>query len=169
MKLYIIGSVGSGKSTMARRLSHALSIPHFETDNFVWQRQEGGDVRNAEPVRDAQFLAAVTQEDWIIEGVHIGWTENAIRSADMVIFLDIPYHQRTYQCILRYLKQRVGVERSNYKPRLSMLLKMFKWNRYFEETMKPVFLEKLESIPEKTRVLKKRRQVSEFLVEQIRE
>lgn len=169
MRIYIIGSVGSGKSTLARQLSHALRVPHFETDNFVWQRQGSGDVRNAEPVRDAQLLAAIAQKDWVIEGVHIGWTDKAIQSADMVIFLDIPYHQRTYRCVIRYLKQRVGVERSNYKPSFSMLLKMFKWNRYFEETMKPVFLEKLELMPEKTRVLKNPRQVSEFLAEQVRE
>ncbi|WP_394119971.1 DNA topology modulation protein FlaR [Planococcus donghaensis] len=167
MKIYIIGSVGSGKSTLARQLSHALRVQHFETDNFVWQRQEDGDVRNAEPVRDAQLLSAIAQKDWIIEGVHIGWMDKAIQTADMVIFLDIPYHQRTYQFIIRYLKQRVGAERSNYKPSLSMLLKMFTWNRYFEETMKPVFLEKLELMPDKTWVFKNRRQINEFLVEQV--
>lgn len=169
MKIYIIGSVGSGKSTLARQLSLALGATHFETDNFVWQRQEGGDVRNAVAVRDAQFLEAIMKPDWIIEGVHSGWTEGAISSADIVVFLDIPFNLRTYQFIVRYLKQKAGKERSNYKPRLSMLAKMFGWNRYFEETMKPEFLRKLESVPEKTRVLRNRRQIAEFMADLLME
>ncbi|ANU10991.1 hypothetical protein A1A1_07924 [Planococcus antarcticus DSM 14505] len=58
MKIYIIGSVGSGKTTLARKLSALLEIPHFETDNFVWQRQGGADVRRVESSRDGQFFSA---------------------------------------------------------------------------------------------------------------
>lgn len=168
MKVYIIGSVGSGKSTLARELSRELGVPHFETDNFVWQRRQGGDIRNPEPVRDAQFFEAVTQSDWIIEGVHIGWTEGAIHSADIVVFLDIPYSLRSYRFVTRYLKQKVGMEQSNYKPSLSMLLKMYKWNRYFEDQMKPEFLEKLGAVSEKTKLLKNQKQIAEFKMDLIK-
>lgn len=106
MKIYIIGSVGSGKTTLARQLSSQWSIPHFETDNFVWQRQDGRDVRNSETVRDEQFFSALEQAAWIIEGVHIGWTKQALREADLVVFLDVPYHMRTYRFSVRYLKQK---------------------------------------------------------------
>lgn len=43
MKIYIVGSVGSGKTTLARKVAAQLQIPHFETDNFVWNHQPTGD------------------------------------------------------------------------------------------------------------------------------
>ncbi|KAA0955149.1 DNA topology modulation protein FlaR [Planococcus sp. ANT_H30] len=159
MKIYIIGSVGSGKTTLARQLSKVLTIPHFETDNFVWSRQGDGDMRNAESVRDDQLLTAVRQINWIIEGVHTGWTERAMHAADVVVFLDMPYAVRTYRFVFRYLKQKARVERSNYKPSLSMLVKMFKWNRYFEETIKPEFLLQCETLPNQFIVIKNRQEI----------
>lgn len=162
MKIYIIGSVGSGKTTLARQLASQLSIPHFETDNFVWQRQEGGDVRNSELVRDGHFENAVEQSQWIIEGVHIGWTQRAIQDADLVVFLDISYDRRRVRLVSRYLKQKAGKEQSNYRPSLFMLRKMFEWNRYFEKTMKPEFLRQLKSVPDKKAVLTNKQQIKEF-------
>lgn len=40
MKIRIIGSCGSGKSTMARELSQMYAIPYFEIDNIIWDRSE---------------------------------------------------------------------------------------------------------------------------------
>lgn len=71
MKIYIVGSVGSGKTTLARKVAAQLQIPHFETDNFVWNHQPTGDIRNEIDVRNKLFLNAVKQEKWVIEGVHI--------------------------------------------------------------------------------------------------
>ncbi len=35
MKIRIIGSVGSGKTTLAKKLSEMEGIPYFETDRIV--------------------------------------------------------------------------------------------------------------------------------------
>ncbi len=44
-KIHIIGSVGSGKTTLARKLSKTLQIPYYELDNVAWIRKEsGGDI-----------------------------------------------------------------------------------------------------------------------------
>lgn len=45
MRMYIIGSVGSGKTTLAKKTASAYSIPRFETDNFVWERKPGAEQR----------------------------------------------------------------------------------------------------------------------------
>ncbi|WP_160316104.1 hypothetical protein [Planococcus glaciei] len=45
MRMYIIGSVGSGKTTLAKKTALAYSIPRFVTDNFVWERKPGAEQR----------------------------------------------------------------------------------------------------------------------------
>ena len=43
MKLDIIGSVASGKTTFAREISIKYQIPFYEKDNIVWERTLNGD------------------------------------------------------------------------------------------------------------------------------
>lgn len=50
-KIHIIGSVGSGKTTLARELSSKLNIPFYELDNVMWKRYESGDIRRTEEGR----------------------------------------------------------------------------------------------------------------------
>ncbi|MFC4411799.1 DNA topology modulation protein FlaR [Chungangia koreensis] len=149
MKIYVLGSVGSGKTTLARQLSAKLGIPHYETDNFVWSRHPEGDIRNSIEVRDSLFLQAIHSSSWIIEGVHIDWNEEGFKQADIIVFLDLPLHIRRRQFILRYFRQITGREQANYRPSFAMLKKMFVWNRYFEETMRPMLLGMLTPYKEK--------------------
>lgn len=45
MKIDIIGSVASGKTTLAKRISKKYGVPYYEKDNIVWKRTAGGDVK----------------------------------------------------------------------------------------------------------------------------
>ncbi len=68
MKIYIVGSVASGKSTLARRLSQSTGIPCFPLDEVVHtedvSRPQGNRKRTAEE-RDALFF-----EDTFAQGLH---------------------------------------------------------------------------------------------------
>ena len=41
-KIYIIGSVGSGKTILAKRLSGELNIPYYELDSVTWEYHPNG-------------------------------------------------------------------------------------------------------------------------------
>jgi adenylate kinase family enzyme len=69
-KIHVIGSVGSGKTTLARKLSAQLAVPHYELDNVVWERRPHGDRRRTEKERDALLQEIIASDSWIIEGVH---------------------------------------------------------------------------------------------------
>jgi adenylate kinase family enzyme len=140
-KIHIIGSVGSGKTTLARELSSKLNVPFYELDNVVWKRHEGSEgIRRTEKEREEYLNTLISSDAWIVEGVHNEeWVSNSFQNAELIIFLDTNYSVRTYRIIRRFLLQKLGLERSNYKPSLEIFFKMFKWNRYFEENGKPNF------------------------------
>ncbi|MFB7142024.1 shikimate kinase [Gottfriedia sp. NPDC056225] len=144
-KIHIIGSVGSGKTTLARKMATRLNIPYYELDNVVWKRQNGHkDIMRSEKEREMYLEQLINTDTWIVEGVHNEeWVANSFENAELIIFLDTKYSVRTYRIIRRFLLQKLRLEKSNYKPTLKIFFKMFKWNRYFEEVGKPKFFKKL--------------------------
>ncbi|MCL1701666.1 AAA family ATPase [Lysinibacillus sp. Bpr_S20] len=142
-KIHIIGSVGSGKTTLAKELSAKLNIPYYELDNVVWIRKNSGDVRRTDKQKVDYLRNIIQTEAWIIEGVHSEeWVAQSFSTADLIIFLDTNYFIRIYRIIKRFTLQKLGLEKSNYKPTFSIFIKMFKWNLYFEQIGKPYFFQK---------------------------
>ncbi|MCC3359278.1 DNA topology modulation protein FlaR [Bacillus sp. REN16] len=156
-RIHIIGSVGSGKTTFAKHLSLKLNIPFYELDNVVWIRDKSGDIRRTEKEREEYLNSILQSESWIIEGVHNeDWVSSSFYHADLILFLDPSYSIRTYRIIKRFLKQKLRLEHSNYKPTWKIFLKMFKWNRHFEEMGKPSFLNKYEVYKDKILIIEDR-------------
>ena len=89
---YITGGAGSGKTTLARELSAALGVPHYDVDR--------GDL----PPKGA--------EEWIVEGAHIWGMDDFVRSADEVIWLDLPARVTVPRILLRHVRlSRAGTNR----------------------------------------------------------
>ncbi|RFB14754.1 DNA topology modulation protein FlaR [Bacillus sp. HNG] len=156
-RIHIIGSVGSGKTTFAKLLSSKLKIPFYELDNVVWIRDKAGDIRRTEQEREEYLNTIIQSDSWIIEGVHNEeWVSSSFHHADLIIFLDPSYSTRTYRIIKRFLKQKLRLEDSNYKPTWKIFLKMFKWNRHFEKVGKPHFFKKYGVYEDKLFIIKDR-------------
>ena len=68
MKIDIIGSVASGKTTLARKISQKYNVPHYEKDNVVWDRTPDGDRKRSPEERDLYFQKIISGDDWIVEG-----------------------------------------------------------------------------------------------------
>lgn len=158
-KIHIIGSVGSGKTTLARTLSSKLQIPYYELDNVVWKRSENGDIRNTPEERDRQLNDIVSSNTWIVEGAHHTWVSQSFQHADIIIFLDVALSKRVYRITKRYILQLLRLEKANYKPSFNMYLKMFKWTRDFERKNKAEILYMLEERGDKVVVVRDNREV----------
>ncbi|TFE26448.1 AAA family ATPase [Cohnella luojiensis] len=154
-KIHIIGSVGSGKTTLARNLSSKLSIPYYELDNVVWKRHKSGDIRRTDEERDEYLDKIIRSDRWIIEGAHNHiWVFKSFQNADLIIFLDTPYMKRIIRIIKRFFLQKMGFEKANYTPTIKMLIKMFEWNAGFEKQSKPMILNMLRQDDIKFLILK---------------
>ena len=162
-KIHIIGSVGSGKTTLARELSSKLDVSFYELDNVVWKRHNSGDIRRTEEERVEYLNTILNSDAWIVEGVHNEeWVSNSFHNAELIIFMDTNYSVRTYRIIKRFVLQKIGLEKSNYKPTLKMFFKMFKWNKYFEEVGKPNFYKNFGVYRDKIIVVKNKNGLKNF-------
>ena len=161
-KIHIIGSVGSGKTTLARRLSAKMDLVHYELDNVVWKRCETGDVRRSERERHHHLQKILQSDAWIIEGVHYEWVKQSFKEADVIILLNPHYAIRTFRIIRRFILQKLGLEKSNYKPTFAMLWKMFAWNRHFETVSKSEIVSILSEYNGKLMILKNSKQLEKI-------
>ncbi|MFD9627358.1 AAA family ATPase [Peribacillus muralis] len=162
-KIHIIGSVGSGKTTLARELSSKLNIPFYELDNVMWKRNASGDIRRTEEEREEYFNSIIHTPTWIVEGIHNEeWVSDGFRNAELILFLDTNYSVRTYRIIKRFFLQKIGVERSHYTPIFKIFFKMFKWNRYFEEVGKPNFYNKFGKYDNKIVVVTNKNEIKDY-------
>jgi len=68
MRLVVVGTSGSGKTTMARALSQALDLPHIEMDAINWQ-PGWRDISNDDPEEFFRRVAvAASGEAWVMDG-----------------------------------------------------------------------------------------------------
>ena len=133
MKIRIIGSCGSGKSTTAKQLSKKYGIPCFEVDNMIWDRSEDN-LKFPEEVRDATLASILRLDSWIIEGVQYKeWTLSSIEQEDLVFILDPNVYIRDYRIIKRFILSRTGIRPWNYTQSFSNLYKMLvHWNHRYD-------------------------------------
>ncbi len=100
MKITIIGLPGSGKSTVARKISEKLSIPHIHIDRFWFEaggRRGSRDTPNIEQVRmyiREKVLKAISAESWVSDGFYSRVQPEIASRADVILFLDVSIWKR---------------------------------------------------------------------------
>jgi adenylate kinase family enzyme len=162
-KIIIIGSGGSGKSTMARQLGKNLKRNVYHLDVLFWKPNWVG-VSKEEQKKVQNEL--VKEEEWIIDGNYGGTMEIRINAADTIIFLDI---SRTI-CIFRAFKRMLQY-RNRTRPDMGegceerFSFEFFKWIWEYPKTKRPKILERLEQLSNEKNViiLKSSREVQQFL------
>lgn len=101
MKIMIIGSSGSGKSTFSRELGAILKIPVHHLDVYYWRPEW----QETPPEEWAEFNKnLVLKDEWIIDG-HYGRTiEIRMQAADIIFFFDLSPWITTYRVIKRRIQ-----------------------------------------------------------------
>lgn len=124
-KIYIIGPVSSGKTTMSKVLARKYNIKSYELDKIVWDDITHKKRKEAEIIKD--FEVILKKQSWIIEDVGRATFTKGISEADIVYYLYLNKVYLYYKVLKRWIKQKLKLEESNYKQDIKTLIMNFKW------------------------------------------
>ena len=88
MRIVVVGSSGSGKTTMARALSRALNVPHIEMDAINWQ-PGWRDLAIHEPAEFVRRIGEAASADaWVMDGNYTKAREAHWSRATAYVWMD---------------------------------------------------------------------------------
>lgn len=137
MKIHIIGGPGSGKTTLASRLSRQLGIPHVDLDDLQWDNAKGSYGTKRDPRERAALLDEILRkDDWIIEGVYHKWCAQCFADADRIVLLEIPRRTYRYRIIRRFVRRKLGLEKGK-RESLKSLTALLRWADRYQQVNLP--------------------------------
>lgn len=125
-KIYIIGPVGSGKTTLARKLSKKHNIKMYELDKVIYD-DDNGNVKRTDTEISSLFNNIISNKSWIIEDVGRKKFIEGVKQADIVYYINLRKLTIYKRCITRWIRQKRKIESYNYEPTIKSLIQMLKW------------------------------------------
>ena len=99
-RILIIGSPGTGKSTLSNLLSHQMNLPLYHLDDIFWKN-------SISTISQQQFISEIQKiimlNKWIIDGNYTDTLEMRVCKADTIIWLQ----ETRLKCMLRAVKRYI--------------------------------------------------------------
>jgi len=162
-RILVIGSGGSGKTTVATRLGESLNLEVSHLDQLFWRP---GWSKPA-PEEWLQIVTDLTDQDsWILDGNYSGTLELRIRKCDTVVFLDLARWLCLWRIVKRALRYRNGRRpdmAEGCPEKLDPEFVLWVWN--YPRRTRPKVAKLLREQGEGKKIiwLRSRREVEEFL------
>jgi adenylate kinase family enzyme len=161
-RIIIIGCGGSGKSTLARKLGEKLGLPVVHLGKLFW---EPGWVEISKEEFDRRHEAAISEDEWIMDGNFNRTIPRRLERCDTVIYLDFS----RMACLMGVLK-RVVTTYGTVRPDMGagcperFDLDFLKWVWTFNKSNREKYYRMLSDLQGITVIkLKNRRAVNRFL------
>ena len=166
-RVLVLGCPGAGKSTLARSLGEALSLPVVHLDKLWWK---SGWINRTEGEFDALLDAVLLGEEWVIDGNYLRALPRRLERCDAVVLLDYPRRV----CLLRALR-RILTWRGRTRPDMAADCperldgEFVRWIWDFHRTQRPQVLELLDGWTGELRVFRSPLACAGFLAKLERE
>ena len=106
-RINIIGTSGSGKSTIGKRLAAKLGYPYFQMDALFWKP-------NWTESNDEEFFKAVAEvaakPTWVLDGNYTRTQRIKWENVDTVIWIDYSFSRTLYQALKRAVTRIIESE-----------------------------------------------------------
>lgn len=99
MKINVIGTSGSGKSTVARGIAQKLKIPYIQLDALFWRSDWQGTPDDVFFTKIEESLAG--KGDWVIDGNYKRTQSIKWREVDTIVWVDYSFARTLYQAVRR--------------------------------------------------------------------
>jgi len=132
-RIHIIGGPASGKTTLARQLGTDLGLPVYHLDTVCYK----GPLRARRDLetRLADLSCIATQATWITEGTHIWWTDELLRRAEIILWLDTPWPIALWRIFLRHFEENHLSIRRGLRLRKLLGDLRLRWRYYHGNTL----------------------------------
>jgi adenylate kinase family enzyme len=158
-RVLIVGSGGSGKTTLARELGRITGLPVIHLDLYYWKTGWTAE----EPGRWRNTVARLAAEPaWIMDGNYGSTMDLRLPRADTVILLDTP----RLISIARVIRRRLGRERPDLAPGCPPKVdwQFIRWIWTYGRRSRPRVLKRIEERGAEVAYLRlrRRRQIEAF-------
>ncbi len=106
-RVVVVGTSGSGKTTVARELSQRLGVPHLELDALHWAP---GWTETPTDVLRMRVARALDAPGWVVDGNYAKVRDLVWPRADTVVWLDYPLAVVLRQVIGRTVRRMLARE-----------------------------------------------------------
>lgn len=101
-RINVIGTTGSGKSTLSKTLAEALGYPYLQMDQLFWKP-------NWQEPTDEEFFPilneALTGDTWVLDGNYSRTSAIKWERVDAIIWIDLGFTRTLWQLLSRTVKR----------------------------------------------------------------
>lgn len=159
-KILVIGSPGSGKSTLSRKLSEAFNLPCIYLDRLFWKPNW---VETPKEEFDVLLQNELNKDCWIIDGNYSRTLPLRLKYADTVIWLNYPRIVCVWRVFWRHGKTRPDMTEECIEKRDKEFFEFLKYIWDFPKNNKKEIQELLSKTNAKIIIIHNNKELKDFI------
>ena len=148
-KVVVFGLTASGKTTLAKKVSKILKTKIYHTDDFAYKKK--WTIKSTKEEFMTKLQKTIKKNRWLVEGVHSEWVADAVKKADLVVFIN----PGKIIMARRAMRRSKGAKTDNLWAKLKLLYWIFRWG--------PSWYRKYKTSSKEFIELKTNKEIDEFL------